>query len=161
MPADEAALINLFVLPVKSRLRARIADEAGANQGDIAEAVNYDHDTAATLLRKACLNGDIRVSDFCAASGGGPFLLAHETWLPDGDRITPPLLVVDLSTVHEAAFGEFIRAVKEQVMLSDFSAGERLVTLRLQLLTIVLDVADWLAPIRKSIAEIVSLGGKK
>lgn len=162
VPADEAALINLFVLPVKSRMRARMADEAGSDQGQITDALIYDYDKAGALLRKACLNGDVGASGFCAGgSGGGPFLLAHETWLLDGGRIAPPLLVVDLSAVHQAAFGEFIRAVKEQVMLPDFSGGERLATLRLQLLTIILDAADWLQPIRTSLAEIVSLGAKK
>ena len=67
-------------------------------------------------------------------------------------------LFVDLSDVHERAFGEFIRALKEQVMRPDFTDRQKVDTLRLRLLDITLKAADWLNPIKEGIAEIVFLG---
>ena len=67
-------------------------------------------------------------------------------------------LLLDLSDVHERAFGEFIRALKEQVMRPDFTDRQKIDTVRLGLLDITLKAADWLDPVREGIAEIVSLG---
>lgn len=159
---DEAALINLFAIPVLDRVQARMEAEAGASQGGITDPSIYDYDSAEMLLLNVCLSGAISLPDFCAGrSGHGPFLLTHERWLIGDEPVTAPLLVVDLSEVHQDAFGAFIRAVKEQVMLPEFNSGERLNTLRLRLLTIILDAAYELDPIKTSIAEIVSLGGKR
>lgn len=162
VPAEDALLINLFAIPVQSRVRARMAWEIGADEASPVDAGIYDYEGVNNLIRKICLSDEITVPDFCAGeTGGGPFLVTHEHWLMGADQISPPLLVVDLSNVHPDAFGEFIRAVKQQIMLPDFSSGERIASLRLQLLTIVLDLAYWLDPINKSVAAIVSLGGKK
>ncbi|MGI9503294.1 MAG: hypothetical protein ACR2RE_09595, partial [Geminicoccaceae bacterium] len=159
---DEAALINLFAIPVLDRVQARMEAEAGGSLDGVVDPSVYDYDSADKLLLDVCLSDAISLPDFCAGrSGNGPFLLTHERWLIGGEPITAPLLIVSLSAVHQDAFGTFIRAVKEQVMLPDFSSGERLGTLRLQLLTIILDAAYGLDPIKSSIAEIVSLGAKK
>jgi len=159
---DEAALINLFAIPVLDRLQARMEAEAGGSLDGVIDPSVYDYDSADKLLLDVCLSEAISLPDFCAGrSGNGPFLLTHERWLIGGEPVTAPLLIVDLSDVHQDAFGAFIRAVKEQVMLPDFSSGERLGTLRLRLLTIILDAAYGLDPIKSSIAEIVSLGVKK
>jgi hypothetical protein len=72
--------------------------------------------------------------------------------------LSPTRLLLDLSNVHERAFGEFISALKEQVMRPDFVDRQKIDTVRLGLLDITLKAADWLNPIKEGIAEIVSLG---
>ena len=64
-----------------------------------------------------------------------------------------------MSDIHESAFGEFLSAIKEQIMLPDFTDRQKIDTLRLRLLDITLKAADWLDPIKEGIAEIVFLGG--
>jgi hypothetical protein len=73
--------------------------------------------------------------------------------------LSPTRLLVDLSDVHERAFGEFIHAIKEQMMQPDFTDRQKIDTLRLRLLDITLKAADWLVPIKEGVAEIVFLGG--
>jgi hypothetical protein len=76
----------------------------------------------------------------------------------DSGTISLAHLFVDLSDIHERAFGEFIRAIKEQVMVADFTDRQKVDTLRLRLLDITLKAADWLDPIKEGIAEIVFVG---
>ena len=59
--------------------------------------------------------------------------------------------------MHEKAFGEFIAAYKEQVKRTDYSDLERVNTLRLRLLNIILTAADWIDPIKGAITDIVQL----
>ena len=70
---------------------------------------------------------------------------------------TPPYLFIDLSNVHERAFGEFIAAYKEQVKRNDFSDLERIDTFRLRVLSIILTAADWVGPIKGAVADTVHL----
>jgi hypothetical protein len=57
--------------------------------------------------------------------------------------------------VRERAYGEFIRAVKEQVTRPDFTDRERIDTFRLRLLDITLTAADWVRPIQAGIQGII------
>lgn len=159
-PSGYAASMNLFAIPVKSRMKALFVDRISTDlPNDIAAPSIYDYERAAGLLGQICLTGDLVAPALCSAGWRGPYLLTHANLLTGANVLTPPLLLVDLSDVHQAAFGELVSAVKQQIMLPDFSSREKIDTLRLQLLTITLTAADWLDPIRESIAEIVSLGG--
>lgn len=61
--------------------------------------------------------------------------------------------------MHERAFGNFIAAYKQQVKRADYTDRERVNTLRLRLLSIVLTAADGVEPIRVSIADILHMAG--
>jgi hypothetical protein len=62
---------------------------------------------------------------------------------------------MDMSEVHERAFPEFIAAFTAQVKREDISDREKIATLRLKLLSIVLTAADFVAPVQRATADIV------
>jgi hypothetical protein len=68
--------------------------------------------------------------------------------------VPPPFLFVDLSDVHERAFGEFLAAFQAQVKREDVSDQAKLKTLRLEILNIALTAADWVGPVEKAVADI-------
>jgi hypothetical protein len=71
------------------------------------------------------------------------------------NSVPPPFLLVDLSDIHEQAFGELLQAFKAQVKRDDITDQARIKTLKLTILDIVLTAADWVTPIQKAMAEIV------
>jgi hypothetical protein len=68
---------------------------------------------------------------------------------------------LDLSSVHERAFVEFIAAYKAQVKRPDYTDLGRVDNLRLHLLSIVLTAADWVDPIKGAIADILHMAEKE
>lgn len=157
----EPAAINVFIVPVRDRIQTLVAvrtsNELSAN---LVHPDFYDYSYAASLLVNLCVSaagGDL--PDYCLAGGGGPYLLSHPERLTPDSGIAEPYLLVDLSDVHERAFGEFVRAVKEQVMLAEFNNREKLDTFRLQLLDVALKAGDWLIPVKDAVAGIITLAG--
>jgi hypothetical protein len=118
----------------------------------------YDYALAQQLLAQICDAPTEVIRDLCATDlSRGPYLFTYAHPASALSSVPPPYLVVDLSPVHPRAFDEFIAAYKEQVKRSDYPAGERVDTLRLQVLSIVLTAADWIAPTKSAIADIIHL----
>ncbi len=157
----EPGAINVFVVPVRDRIQALVAERTSSDlSADLLHPDFYDYSYAASLLVNLCVGaagGDL--PGYCIEGGGGPYLLGHPERLTPDSNIGEPYLLVDLSHVHERAFGEFIRAVKEQVMLAEFSNREKIDTFRLQLLDVALKAGDWLVPVKDAVAGIVTLAG--
>lgn len=85
----------------------------------------------------------------------GPYLFTFPEPASALSPVPPPYLFVDLSSVHERAFGEYIAAYKEQVKRTDYNDRERIDSFRLRLLSIILTSADWIGPIRGALADTV------
>lgn len=151
--------LNIFYVPTRNRIQAlvmvRTSDDAAAA---IAAPAIYDYEQAERLLFRLCTETAARRPNLCASAWRGPYLLTLPTPATASAMLPPTRLLLDLSNVHERAFGEFIGALKEQVMRPDFVDRQKIDTVRLGLLDITLKAADWLNPIKEGIAEIVSLG---
>lgn len=116
----------------------------------------YDYALARALLAKICTAPADPVADVCAgALSRGPYLFTYARPVSTLSPVPPPYLFVDLSPVHERAFGEFIAAYKAQVKRTDYTDRERIETFRLRLLSIVLTAADWIGPARTAVADIL------
>jgi hypothetical protein len=118
----------------------------------------YNYALASAILVQVCAEPNERVRELCEGDlSRGPYLFSYahpaSTLLP----MPPPYLFVDLSDVHELAFGEFISAYKAQVKRTDIADLERIETLRLRLLSIVLTARDWVNPIKKAVGDIVHI----
>lgn len=118
----------------------------------------YDYALAQRLLAQICISPSEEIHDVCGTDlSRGPYLFTF-TRPPSGLSTVPsPYLFVDLSSVHEGAFGEFIAAYKEQVKRTDYNDLERIDNLRLRILSIILTAADWLGPIKGAIADTVHM----
>jgi hypothetical protein len=156
---EQRAAINLFVIPVLSSIKAEIfARTAASAPSDIAKPVVYNYDRARKILGQICFGPNSDIPDFCSGDWQGPLLLTHREYLSGAGVVTPPYLLVDLSNISDAAFAEFVRAVKQQVMLPDFTSREKITTFRLQLLEVTLKAADWLGgPLPQGIGQILAL----
>jgi hypothetical protein len=151
--------LNIFYVPVQNRIQALVIARSSADAAAaIAAPGMYDYEQAERLLSRVCTETATSNPKLCARAWRGPYLLT----LPKPESASAPLsparLTVDLSDVHERALGEFIAALKEQVMRPDFTDRQKIDTVRLGLLDITLKAADWLYPIKEGIAEIVFLG---
>ena len=152
----EPSAINVFVVPVQNRIRALVAARSSSNLAAEIQAPDfYDYNYAGSLLVNLCVGLSADLPELCAEGGGGPYLLSHPDRLKRDSTVPEPYLLVDLSHVDERAFGEFVRAVKNQVMLSEFTNREKIDTLRLQLLDVALKASDWLVPVKNAVADIV------
>ena len=118
----------------------------------------YDYALASGLLAQICVEPAERLRELCAGDlSRGPYLFSYARPASTLFPIPPPYLFVDLSDVHERAFGEFISAYKAQVKRTDITDLKRIETMRLRLLSIVLTAADWVNPIKTAVAEIVHI----
>ena len=155
-PAAVRRQLNIFYLPTKNRIQALVTARSAVDAGSAVAAPDvYDYQQAERLLVRLCTESVTSNPKLCSSAWRGPYLLAVSEPFAASAALSPSRLVVDLSDIHERAFGEFIRAVKEQVMRHDFTDGQKVDTLRLRLLDITLKAADWLDPIKEGIAEIV------
>jgi hypothetical protein len=156
---EQRAAINLFVIPVLSSIKAEIfARTAASAPDDIAGPGVYNYDRARKILGQICFGPNSDIPDLCSGDWQGPFLLTHREYLSGASVVAPPYLLVDLSNISDAAFAEFVHAVKQQVMLPDFTSREKIVTFRLQLLEVTLKAADWLGgPLPQGIGEILAM----
>jgi hypothetical protein len=90
----------------------------------------------------------------------GPYIFTYAAPATNLQSVPPPYLFVDLSDVHERAFGELLSAFREQVKRQDISDRARIDTLRLKILETVLTASDWVTPVQKAIADIVHSTGE-
>ena len=117
----------------------------------------YDFPFSLDLIVRYCASALNRNTARCPTSGQGPYLLTTTQPLSRLDTVPSPTLLLDLSDVHEKAFGEFIPAIKEQVMSPDFTDRRKVETLRLRLLSVILTAADVVVPIKKGVESILHL----
>jgi hypothetical protein len=116
----------------------------------------YDYGMAQTLLNHICNPPDPSVLDLCNGElSRGPYIFSYASPASKLEPVPAPYLFVDLSDVHERAFGEFLAAFQAQVKREDIGDRVRIETLRLRVLDITLTAADWVSPIQKAIADIV------
>jgi hypothetical protein len=152
--------LNIFSIPTQDRVQALVLARGSADAATAIAAPDvYHYEQAQRLLFHLCMEPATRTPQLCSSGWRGPYLLTLSEPLSDTGAVPTAHLFVDLSDIHERAFGEFIRAIKEQVMRPDFTDREKVDTLRLRLLDITLKAADWLNPIKEGVAEIVFLGG--
>jgi hypothetical protein len=161
---DELAAVrhqlNIFYIPVQNRIQALVIARSSVEAAAaIAAPGIYDYEKAEELLFRLCMEARSSSPKLCASAWSGPYLLSLPERVSASASLSPTRLLVDLSDIHQRAFGEFIRALKEQVMRPDFTDRQKIDTVRLALLDITLKTADWVNPIKEGIAEIVSLGG--
>lgn len=122
----------------------------------------YDLSIAQETLRRICANATDDMQNVCQSDlSKGPFLLTYKEPVTALENIPPPYLFVDLQQVHEKAFSTFLTKFKEQVKRQNFSDAQRLHTFTLKLLSITLTAADWIAPVNKTVADIVHYVDKK
>ncbi|HZD54294.1 MAG TPA: hypothetical protein VE175_14690 [Woeseiaceae bacterium] len=154
--------LNIFYVPTQNRVQALVLARSSADAAAaIAAPGVYHYERAQRLLLRLCIAPATRNPKLCSSGWRGPYLLTLPEPLSAAETVPAAHLFVDLSDIHERAFGEFIRAIKEQVMQPDFTDRQKVDTLRLRLLDITLKAADWLNPIKEGVAEIVFLGGEK
>jgi hypothetical protein len=118
----------------------------------------YDYALAQKMLAQICTSPSEDIHDVCSTDlSRGPYLFTFTRPVSDLAPVPPPYLFVDLSSVHEGAFGEFIAAYKEQVKRTDYSDRERIDNLRLRILSIILTAADWIGPIEGALPDIIHM----
>jgi hypothetical protein len=116
----------------------------------------YDYRLARGLLSHICNPPDPSILDLCNGDlSRGPYIFTYALPASTFEPVPPPFLFVDLSDVHDRAFGEFLAAFQAQVKREDFRDQAKLQTFRLRLLDVTLTAADWVSPIQKAIADIV------
>lgn len=108
----------------------------------------YDYALARTLLTRICAAITVKTQSACNGDLSlGPYIFTFLQPVSGLEKMPAPFLLLDLSNVHERAFGEFVAAYKEQVRQTQFSDRQRIDTFRLRLLSVVLTSADWLKPL--------------
>ena len=153
--------LNIFYVPVQNRVQALVIARSSADAAAaIAAPGMYNYQRAEGLLFRLCTETATSNPELCAGAWRGPYLLTLPEPVSASAPLSPTRLLVDLSDVHEGAFGEVIPAYKAQVMRADFTDRQKIDTVRLGVLDITLKAADWLYPIKEGIAEIVFLGGE-
>ena len=155
------ANLNLVYLPVRAdklpSLKSLLRN-GSAPLGDPFATQFYDYALAQRLLTQICAEPAEVIRDACLSDlSRGPYLFTYRHPMSTLSPVSPPYLFLDLSTVHERAFGEFIRAYKEQVKRTDYTDLARIDNLRLRLLSIVLTAADWIDPVKGALTDILHL----
>jgi hypothetical protein len=160
--AQTKPYLHIFYVPVHNRIQATNYIE---NQPPDSPALGsirghhsyYDFPFSSDLRVRYCASPTNLNTARCPRSGQGPYLLTTTQPLSRLDTVPSPTLLLDLSNVHEKAFGEFIRGIKEQVMSPDFTDRRKVETLRLRLLSVILTAADVVVPIKKGVESILHL----
>jgi hypothetical protein len=154
--------LNVFYVPLKKDREsdfATLIQASGANADRLGAEYSksfYDYRIARALLNHVCNPPADSVRQLCEGDlSRGPYIFTYASPASSMDSVPPPFLFVDLSNVHEQAFGELIAAFRSQVKREDISDQARIRTLRLTILEIALTAADWVNPVQKAIAEIV------
>jgi len=154
--------LNIFYVPLKKDRKGDFAaalQTSGANAEKMGAEYSksfYDYRIARALLNHVCNPPAGSIRHLCEGDlSRGPYIFTYASPASSMDSVPPPFLFVDLSNVHEQAFGELIAAFRSQVKRDDISDQARIRTLRLTILNIALTAADWVNPVEKAIAEIV------
>jgi hypothetical protein len=154
--------LNIFYVPLKKDREgdfATLIQTSGASPEKIGAEYSrsfYDYRIARALLDHVCNPPADSIRELCDGDlSRGPYIFTYASPASSMDSVPPPFLFVDLSNVHEQAFGELIAAFRSQVKRDDISDQARIRTLRLTILEIALTAADWVNPVQKAIAEIV------
>jgi len=155
------ANLNIIYLPTREEkltsLIPKIID-GSAPPVHLFAKLFYDYPFAKKLLAQICESPSKVVYDVCSSDlSRGPYLFTFVRPSSTLNPVPPPYLFVDLSSVHQRAFGEFVAAYKEQVKRSEYSDLERVKNLRLRILSIILTASDWISPVEGAIAEVVQI----
>jgi hypothetical protein len=153
--------INLLLLPEQRETDGQCKGKSGTAHAEcmqerISELENYDHDSARTFLYRICNRPLDILVDFCRSGfGRGPFLFTYARPVSKLAVIEPPFLFLDLSSVEQAAFEEYLEAFKTQIKSEDITDGSKINTVRLKVLSLILLGSGLLDPVEKAIAEII------
>lgn len=158
--------INILYIPTKSALRIALDSKLEAADAVITEPAfaieyskdYYDYILARKFLNTICSHPDKNIAEFCGSDlSSGPYIFTYRHPATGVDPVPSPFLLVDLSSVHERAFPEFLRAYKEQVKRKDMADSECINTFRLRVVSIVLTGADLLVPLENAFEKIIHL----
>ena len=153
---DRLNIIYLPTRPEKTASLIPLVSDGSAPPSDLFLADYYNHTLARKLLARVCDTPTQLLRKVCGTDlSRGPYLFTYPRPVSEATSLSPPYLFMDMSNVHERAFGEFLAAYKEQMKRPDFSDIERIDNLRLRILSIVLTAADWIDPIRGALADTV------
>ena len=162
----DIAHLNVIYIPTRvetlySLLKPMITEDSASLSIPIRQFATeaYDYAMARRILAQICTKPSEEVWNVCATDlSRGPYLFSYVQPASTLSPVPPPYLFLDLSRVHERAFGEFIAAYKEQIKRTDYTDRERIDNLRLRLVSIVLTAADWIGPIKGAMADILHMG---
>jgi len=154
--------LNVFYVPIQKDRQGDLAaliQASGANAermgADFSRSF-YDYKMARALLDHVCNPPADSIRQLCNSDlSRGPYIFTYASPASSMNSVPPPFLFVDLSSVHEQAFGELIAAFRAQVKRDDITDQARIRTLRLTILNVALTAADWVSPVEKAIADIV------
>jgi hypothetical protein len=154
--------LNIFYVPLRRDREGNFAallQTSGTNAEKIGAEYSrsfYDYRMARALLDHVCNPPAEIVRVLCDGDlSRGPYIFTYASPASHMNSVPPPFLFVDLSDVHEQAFGELIDAFKSQVKSDDITDQARIRTLRLTILNVALTAADWVNPVEKALADIV------
>jgi hypothetical protein len=154
--------LNILYVPLRKDKEADFAAMLKAPGRDAAKLgaeytkTFYDYKIARALLDHVCNPPDPSVLKLCNGDlSRGPYIFTYASPASKIEPVPPPFLLVDLSDVHERAFGELLAAFQAQVKREDIGDQAKIRTMRLNILQIALTAADWVTPVQKAIADIV------
>jgi hypothetical protein len=154
--------LNIVYIPAKRDREidfATLRDASGTTPEKMAAETSrsfYDYGMARALLDHVCNSSDDDIRRTCRGGlSRGPYIFTYASPASTMSLMPPPFLFVDLSDIHEQAFGEFVDAFKAQVKRDDITDKARIRTLRLTILSVALTAADWVNPVEKAVADIV------
>lgn len=92
----------------------------------------------------------------CAHAFAGPYLLTYDRAIGrTGPLVVPPYLIVDLGRLNSKAFDHVVAVMKQQVRTQDFAQGKLIDATSVALLSVVLDVSDWLPNLAGDVRDLV------
>lgn len=92
----------------------------------------------------------------CAHAFAGPYLLTYGRAIGrSGPLVVPPYLIVDLGRLNSKAFDHVVAVMKQQVRTQDFAQGKLIDATSVALLSVVLDVSDWLPNLAGDVRDLV------
>jgi hypothetical protein len=149
--------INILYIPfLKEKEREFTAAQSSSTLGTTYAQSFYNFQMARTILAHLCNPPADDLSQLCEGDlSRGPFIFTYEKPASTFEPIQAPYLFVDLRDVHEHAFAEFVSAYQQQVKSENVNSGERLNTLRLKLLDLALNAADFVKPIPDALADAI------
>ena len=151
LPVQEAKVVEHFVAAPRRT--------AAENARLLAREV-YDYPRARAMLGGLCAATSRPLARFCAREPvRGPYVASFRVpvsqRLSDGQGAPVPVLLLDMSDVHEGAFATILAKYKDQVRRPNLPEAETINSLKEKLLSITLEAADLIVPVRKAIAEMI------